>query len=99
MLGELGDKIGGDLKARVQASLEELKSAVSGGNIADIKAKMESHQKVVQEAGAAVYQQAQAQQAQQAQQQQGPQPQGGQDQGKKTVDADYKVVDEDEKKR
>jgi molecular chaperone DnaK len=99
MLGELGDKIGGDLKARVQASLEELKSAVKDGGIADIKAKMESHQKVVQEAGAAVYQQAQAQQAQQAQQQQGPQPQGTQDQGKKTVDADYKVVDEDEKKQ
>jgi molecular chaperone DnaK len=99
MLGELGDKIGGDLKARVQASLEELKSAVKDGGIADIKAKMESHQKVVQEAGAAVYQQAQAQQAQQAQQQQGPQPQGAQDQGKKTVDADYKVVDEDEKKQ
>ena len=99
MLGELGDKIGGDLKARVQASLEELKSAVKDGVIADIKAKMETHQKVVQEAGAAVYQQAQAQQAQQQQQQQAAQPQGDQDQGKKTVDADYKVVDEDEKKR
>jgi len=100
MLGELGDKIGGDLKAKVQASLEALKSAVKDGSIAEIKAKMEEHQKVVQEAGAAVYQQAQAQQAQQAQQQPGTQPQGSdQEQGKKTVDADYKVVDDEEKKR
>ncbi len=100
MLGELGDKIGGDLKAKVQASLEALKSAIKDGSIAEIKAKMEEHQKVVQEAGAAVYQQAQAQQAQQAQQQPGTQPPGGdQEQGKKTVDADYKVVDDEEKKR
>jgi molecular chaperone DnaK len=99
MLGELGDKIGNDLKAKVQASLEALKSAVKDGSIAEIKAKMEEHQKVVQEAGAAVYQQAQAQQAKQAQQQPGAQPQGGdQEQGKKTVDADYKVVDDEEKK-
>jgi len=100
MLGELGDKIGGDLKAKVQASLEALKSAVKDGSIAEIKAKLEEHQKVVQEAGAAVYQQAQAQQAQQAQQQPGTPPPGGdQEQGKKTVDADYKVVDDEEKKR
>ena len=100
MLGELGDKIGGDLKAKVQASLEALKSAVKDGSIAEIKAKLEEHQKVVQEAGAAVYQQAQAQQAQQTQEQQGTQPPGGdQEQGKKTVDADYKVVDDEEKKR
>ncbi|HEX9915403.1 MAG TPA: molecular chaperone DnaK [Candidatus Bathyarchaeia archaeon] len=100
MLGELGDKIGGDLKAKVQASLEALKSTVKDGSIAEIKAKLEEHQKVVQEAGAAVYQQAQAQQAQQAQQQPGTPPPGGdQEQGKKTVDADYKVVDDEEKKR
>jgi molecular chaperone DnaK len=100
MLGELGDKIGGDLKAKVQASLEALKSAVKDGSIAEIKAKLEEHQKVVQEAGAAIYQQAQAQQAQQTQEQQGTQPPGGdQEQGKKTVDADYKVVDDEEKKR
>ena len=100
MIGELGDKISGDLKAKVQASLEALKSAVKDGSIAEIKAKMEEHQKVVQEAGASVYQQAQAQQAQQAQQQQGTQQPGGdQEQGKKTVDADYKVVDDEEKKR
>ena len=100
MIGELGDKISGDLKAKVQASLEALKSAVKDRSIAEIKAKMEEHQKVVQEAGASVYQQAQAQQAQQAQQQQGTQQPGGdQEQGKKTVDADYKVVDDEEKKR
>ena len=97
MLGELGDKISSDIKSRVQSSLESLKNSVKDGSIANIRANMEELEKVVQEAGAEVYQQAQAQQAQQAQQ--GPQtPPPGQQQddpGKKTVDAEYKVVDEE----
>ena len=97
MLGELGDKISSDIKSRVQSSLEALKAAMKDGNITDIKAKMEDLQKVVQEAGAAVYQQASAQQAQQ---QTGPPPPGGeQEPGKKAVDAEYKVVDDEDKKR
>jgi molecular chaperone DnaK len=101
MLAELGDKISADLKSKVQTSLEALKATVKDGSLSEIKAKMEDLQKVVQEAGASVYQQAAAQQAQQAQQeQQGAPPQGDdQDQGKRTVDADYKVVDDEDKKR
>ena len=95
-LAELGDKLTGDVKPRIQSGLEALKTAVKEGSIADIKAKMEDLEKVVQEAGAQVYQQ-QAQQ--QAQQSQAPPPPGQeQEQGKKTVDADYKVVDDEEKK-
>jgi molecular chaperone DnaK len=94
MLGELGDKISGDIKSRVQSSLESLKNSLKDGSIANIRANMEELEKVVQEAGAEVYQQAQAQQAQQ-----GPQtPPPGQQQddpGKRTVDAEYKVVDEE----
>ena len=94
MLGELGDKISGDIKSRVQSSLESLKNSVKDGSITNIRANMEELEKVVQEAGAEVYKQAQAQQAQQ-----GPQtPPPGQQQddpGKKTVDAEYKVVDEE----
>ncbi|MFH2111711.1 MAG: molecular chaperone DnaK [Candidatus Bathyarchaeota archaeon] len=100
LLAELGDKIEAGLKAKVQSGLEALKAAVKDGSISEIKAKIEDLQKVVQEAGASVYQQAAAQQAQQAQQQPGTQPPAGdQEQGKKTVDADYKVVDDEEKKR
>jgi molecular chaperone DnaK len=97
LLAELGDKIEAGIKSKVQGGLEALKAAVKDGRISEIKAKMEDLQKVVQEAGASVYQQAAAQQAQQ--QPGTPPPAGDQEQGKKTVDADYKVVDDEEKKR
>ncbi|MBN2334667.1 molecular chaperone DnaK [Candidatus Bathyarchaeota archaeon] len=99
MLGELGDKLSGDAKTKVQSSLEALKNAVKDGSVAEIKAKMEDLQKVAQEAGSEIYKQAQAaQQAQQAQQGPGTPPPGAdEDQGKKTVDADFKVVDEEKK--
>jgi molecular chaperone DnaK len=99
MLGELADKISGDVKSRIQVSLEALKNAVKEGSVAEIKSKMEDLQRVSQEAGSEIYKQAAAaQQAQQAQQAAGAQqPSPQEDQGKKTVDADYKVVDEDKK--
>ncbi|TRO62859.1 molecular chaperone DnaK, partial [Candidatus Bathyarchaeota archaeon] len=99
MLGELGDKIPADIKSKIQTSNEALKTALKDGSIADIKAKMEELQKVSQEAGEAIYKQsAEAQQA--AAGAQTPPPGGEQQQepGKKTVDADYRVVDDEEKK-
>ncbi len=100
MLGELGDKIPGDVKSKIQGSLEGLKSAVEADDITEIRAKMEELQKVSQEAGASIYQQsAEAQQQATG----GPEtpPPGRQEQesGKKTVDADYRVVDDDEEKQ
>lgn len=96
MLGELGDKISEELKTGVQVGLEALKAAVKEGSTAMIKSSMDELQKIVQEAGASVYQQAQA--AQEAQQdEQAPPPAGQQDEEKKTVDADFKVLDEEEK--
>jgi len=76
-----------------------MKTAVKDGSIAEIKEKMDELQKVSQAAGEAIYKQsAEAQQA--AGGPQTPPPSGEQqDQGKKTVDADYHVVDEDEKKQ
>jgi molecular chaperone DnaK len=98
-LSEVGDKLSSELKSRIQGSLDELKKAAKEGTIDDVKAKTEALTKVVQEAGAEIYKQTQAQQAQQQASQQAPPPQGGdQEQGKKTVDAEYKVVDEEEKK-
>jgi len=97
-IAEVGDKIPDNLKTQIQGGLEGLKTAMKDGSTADIKAKMEFLEKIVQEAGAAIYQQAGTQQGQP-----GPGPQqeqGGQQQepGKRTVDADYKVVDDEEKK-
>lgn len=100
-LSEIGDKLSDDLKSKIQTANEALKQAVESGATADINVKIEELRKVVQEAGASVYQQAAEQQAQQQAQaeagQQAPPP--GEDPGKKTVDAEYKVVDEEEKKQ
>jgi molecular chaperone DnaK len=98
MLGELDDKIPGDIKSKIQNSLENLKTALNDGSIADIKTKMEELQKVSQEAGEAIYRQsAEAQQA--AGGYQAPPPSADQQEpSKKTVDADYRVVDDEDKK-
>jgi molecular chaperone DnaK len=98
-LSEVGDKLSSELKSRIQGSLDELKKAAKEDTIDEVKAKTEALTKVVQEAGAEIYKQTQAQQAQQQASQQAPPPPGSdQEQGKKTVDAEYKVVDEEEKK-
>jgi molecular chaperone DnaK len=100
MIGELGDKIPPEIKGNIQKSLESMKTAVKDGSIAEIKSKMDELQKVAQEAGASIYQQsAEAQQAASGSQT----PPTGQDQNDqssraKTVDADYRVVDDDENK-
>jgi len=103
-IGEIGDKLSEDQKSGIQNANNELKEALKSDDLADINAKMEVLRKIIQEAGASIYQQAAAEQ--QAQEQAPPggfqQPPPGADQGqqqqKKTVDAEYKVVDEEDKK-
>jgi len=79
--------------------LEALKNAAKEGSTAEIKSRIDELEKVAQELGASLYQQAgdQAAAGGPGGPQPGPQPDEQQDQGKKTVEADYKVVDEDEK--
>jgi len=95
MLGEYEDKINADLRSKIQTKLESLKNKTQDGSIADIKESIEELQQVVQQAGASIYQQTADQQ------EAGPQssPPGSQQEenDKKTVDADYKVVDDEEK--
>ncbi len=93
-LEELGDKVPGDKKENVEKLVGELRELVTGDDIAAIKEKTEELTKIVQEIGAAIYQQAQQEQAQQ---QQG-QDQAGAEQGNPgnsadddTIDADYEV--------
>ncbi|MBS7630948.1 molecular chaperone DnaK [Candidatus Bathyarchaeota archaeon] len=95
-LTELGDKIAPDMKTRVQKAVDELKEALKTGGLQEINVKIESLRKTVQEVGASVYQQAAQQQASQAQTSR---ESGQKDQDKKTVEAEYKVVDEEEKKK
>lgn len=95
LLSEQAEKIPAEMREKVMGPLEALKTAVKEGSTAEIKAKMDEMQKVAQEMGASLYQQAGDESAAGGPQP-GPQPEE-QDQGKKTVEADYKVVDEDEK--
>ncbi|MCX6649979.1 MAG: molecular chaperone DnaK [Candidatus Bathyarchaeota archaeon] len=98
-LTDVGDKLPSDLKNKITDSLTALKEALKGTDTDAIKAKTDELTKIVQEAGAEIYKQsAAAQQQQQAgaeQAQPGEEPQ--QDQGAKTVDAEYKVVDDEKK--
>jgi molecular chaperone DnaK len=92
-LGEIGDKLTPEQKTKTQEALQGLKDVLKSGGLAAISAKVEDLRRVVQEAGATVYQQAASQKPQQANQE--PPPSGEEQQGKKTVEAEYKVVDED----
>jgi molecular chaperone DnaK len=57
-LGELGDKVGAEDKAKVEASSQKLKEALEKEDFATIKSELETLQQALYAAGAAVYQQA-----------------------------------------
>jgi molecular chaperone DnaK len=95
-LSDLGDKLASDQKMKVQEALQGLKGALKAGGLAEISAKVEELRRVVQEAGATVYQQAESRRAQQQASQEAP-PSEDEHQDKKTVEAEYKVVDEEKK--
>ena len=92
-LGEVGDKIPAEDKAKVQAALDHLKETLKGADINAIKDATEAVNKEFAEVGSKIY--GQAGQA-------GPGPDmgggfaGGQA-GPDVVDADYEVIDDDQK--
>lgn len=94
-LTDVGDKLPSDLKNRINDSLTTLKEALKGTDTDVIKTKTDELTKIIQEAGAEIYKQTQA--AQQQQQGSAEQPQSGTEQqsGAKTVDAEYKVHDDE----
>jgi molecular chaperone DnaK len=57
-LGELGDKVGADDKAKVEASSAKLKQAIEKEDFDTMKSELETLQQALYAAGAAVYQQA-----------------------------------------
>jgi molecular chaperone DnaK len=98
MLEEMGDKVPQDLKDRLTKLLEELKAAVQADDQANIKQKLDELDKELLEIGKRVYQAAGASQAPPP----GAPPQeesaAGEGGGKGYVDADYRIVDDEEKK-
>ncbi len=97
LISEQADKIPEEMKTKINSPLDALKTAVKDGSVAEIKSKMEELQKVAQEMGASLYQQGEGQMPPSGPQAQPDPQQEEQQTGKKTVEADYKVVDEEEK--
>ena len=100
ILEEMGDKIPQDMKDRISKLSEELKTIVaSNDDIAAMKQKLEELEKALLEIGKKVYEDAAAQQ--QAPPQQPPEggaaPKTGDGDG--YVDAEYKIVDDEESEK
>jgi molecular chaperone DnaK len=88
---EAGDKISKELKDKAAQAIEKLKEAVKSDDVARMKAEIENTTKVLHEIATIMYQQTAAQQPKEEAKASG-------DKQTKTVDADYKVVDEDKEK-
>lgn len=97
-LKELGDKVSGDQKQKVEKALENTKDAIKSDDVNRIKSAIEDLTKEMHAISTLLYQQ-QAQQQQGQQEPQGEQQAGQQEEKKdeKVTDAEYKVVDEDKK--
>ncbi len=96
-LGEVGDKIPADEKAKVQAGIDKLKETLKGDDTAAIKAATEELTQLFYAMSEKLYQGANPQGGAQGGYQAGPD-MGGQQGGQQYYDADYKVVDEDDNK-
>jgi molecular chaperone DnaK len=93
---DLADKLTQEQTGKIDAAVAALKDALATNDMAQVKTKSEELQKVLQEVGTVIYQQAAAeqakQQAQAGQQSQQPPPSGEAGGGEKVVDSkDYEV--------
>ena len=87
-LNELGDKVSADVKSKAEAAIADAKKALEGSDVEAIKAAGESLQSVAYELAQVVYADAQQQTDGAA---------GAQSADDDVVDADYEVVDDDDK--
>ncbi|MET0016948.1 molecular chaperone DnaK [Oscillibacter sp.] len=98
-LGEMGDKIPADDKSKVQAGIDKLKEALKGTDTAAIKSATEELTQAFYAVSEKLYQQAGPQQGQPgAGPDMGGQPGGNPGGQSQYYDADYKVVDDEDKK-
>ena len=87
-LNELGDKVSADVKSKAEAAIADAKKALEGSDVEAIKAAGESLQSVAHELAQVVYADAQQQTDGAA---------GAQPADDDVVDADYEVVDDEDK--
>ena len=90
-MDELGEKVSQEERASVEAAVSDLENAMKGDDAAAVRAKLDALMKAMTPISQRVYQEASQQQ-----------PQDQQASGDRTqedfVDADYKIVDDDEEK-
>ncbi|WP_096270632.1 molecular chaperone DnaK [Paucisalibacillus globulus] len=90
-LKDLADKVSEEEKQKAEAAREELKKALEGTNLDEIKTKKDALQEQVQQLSVKLYEQM-------AQQNQAAEGQDAQSSNDDVVDADYQEVDEEDKK-
>jgi len=94
---DLVDKLTQEQKDKIDAAVSALKDALASNDMTQVKAKTEELQKVLQEVGTVIYQQAAAEQAKQAQAgQPGPAGQASQGPSASQGNGDKKVVDSED---
>lgn len=93
---DLGDKADASKVSEIKSKIADLKEAIKTDDVDKIKAASEALTKPLYDLTSDMYKQADAQQQAGAQQGAGAQQQESQN-GEKVVDADYKVVDDDQK--
>jgi len=94
---DLVDKLTQEQTSKIDAAVSALKDALASNDMTQVKAKTEELQKVLQEVGTVIYQQAAAEQAKQAQAgQAGPTGQASQGPSDSQVNANEKVVDSED---
>ncbi|MDH7596455.1 MAG: molecular chaperone DnaK [Methanothrix sp.] len=91
MLKEAGDVATSEQRERIEKAISELRDALSGKDIQEIKSRMEKLQNAVYELSAAMYQRAAQSQSGSASSS------SGSTSGGKTVEADYEVVNDDKR--
>lgn len=96
-LSDMGDKISSSDKDQINRAKDELKQALDGKDIDEIKSKTEALTKAIYEVTSKIYQQAGPQGAAGDAGAGGAAGAGNPGGDGKTVDADYKVVDDDQK--
>lgn len=97
MLEEFKDKVDADTKKKIETKVDELEETRKGGDPTAINSKIDELNKLVQEIGTKMYQQAAEAQKQAGEQKEGEPAKGKEDAGEKVVDAEFKEKKEEKK--
>ncbi|MCD6479958.1 molecular chaperone DnaK [Candidatus Bathyarchaeota archaeon] len=94
-LKEYGDKFSEEQKREIREKMEALREALKKGGLEEMKAKIQELREAVQRAGATIYQKVAEEYAKRKAEEMGGEGEGKKESDKRTVDADYRVVDEE----